>query len=226
VVRAKRDALLVLLDVFAAVGDRIEATPEERDAAAKRDAERAAAKKMALVSRWGKKNTATIVDAANAYGIPVPLLNDLSHATLANAREYERILWTHSLVPDARLRAEEIVEQFLPRFRTRTTWAEFDFSGVAALQESETEQWTREAEQIRVGGFTINEWRKKHGLPPVPWGDVWWAPVNQSPVTSSDSAPQGDTSPSTVPAATANALRSALELAPFHPRPAVLNGAH
>jgi hypothetical protein len=71
VVRAKRDALLVLLDVFAAVGDRIEATPEERDAAAKRDAERAAAKKMALVSRWGKKNTATIVDAANAYGIPL-----------------------------------------------------------------------------------------------------------------------------------------------------------
>ena len=168
----------------------------------------------------------TLRQVANAYGIPVPLLNDLSHATLANAREYERILWTHSLVPDARLRAEEIVEQFLPRFRTRTTWAEFDFSGVAALQESETEQWSREAEQIRVGGITINEWRKKHGLPPVPWGDVWWAPVNQSPVTSSDSAPQGDTSPSTVPASAANALRSALELAPFRPRPAVLNGTH
>jgi HK97 family phage portal protein len=124
----------------------------------------------------------TLRQIANAYGIPVPLLNDLSHATLANAREYERILWTHALVPDAKLRAEEIVEQFLPRFRTRTTWAEFDFSQVAALQESETEQWSREAEQIRVGGITINEWRKKHGKPPVKWGDVWHAPVNTSPV--------------------------------------------
>lgn len=168
----------------------------------------------------------TLRQVANAYGIPVPLLNDLSHATLANAREYEQILWTHALVPDAQLRAEEIVEQFLPRFRTRTTWAEFDFSQVAALQESETSQWTREAEQIRVGGITVNEWRKKHGLPPVAWGDVWWAPVNQSPVTSADSAPQGDTSPSTVPDAPANALLNALELGPFHPRPAVLNGAH
>lgn len=137
----------------------------------------------------------TLRQVANAYGIPVPLLNDLSHATLANAREYEQILWTHALVPDAQLRAEEIVEQFLPRFRTRTTWAEFDFSQVAALQESETSQWTREAEQIRVGGITVNEWRKKHGLPPVPWGDVWWAPVNQSAVTSADSTPEGDTSP-------------------------------
>lgn len=168
----------------------------------------------------------TLRQVANAYGIPVPLLNDLSRATLANAREYERILWTHALVPDARLRAEEIVEQFLPRFRTRTTWAEFDFSGVAALQESETEQWSREAEQIRVGGITVNEWRKKHGHPPVAWGDVWWAPVNQSPVTSADSAPQGDTSPSAVPDQTASALRNALELAPYHPRPVVLNGSH
>lgn len=168
----------------------------------------------------------TLRQVANAYGIPVPFMNDLSHATLANAREYEQVLWTHALVPDAKLRAEEIVEQFLPRFRTRTTWAEFDFSQVAALQESETSQWTREAEQIRVGGITVNEWRKKHGLPPVPWGDVWWAPVNQSAVTSADSTPEGDTSPSTVPDAPANALLNALELGPFHPRPAVLNGAH
>jgi len=50
-----------------------------------------------------------------------------------------------------------------------------------------------------VGGITINEWRKKQGLPPVPWGDVWWAPVNKAAVVDGDSTPQGDTSPTTLP---------------------------
>jgi HK97 family phage portal protein len=155
----------------------------------------------------------TLRQVANAYGIPVPLLNEMSHATLANAREYERILWTNALVPDARLRADEIVEQFLPRFRgSRSRWAEYDFSDVAALQESATEQWGREAQQIRVGGLTINEWRRRHGMGPVPWGDVWWAPVNQAPVEDAESHPEGQTTPSTIPADAAVPVRPAAGL--------------
>lgn len=162
----------------------------------------------------------TLRQVANAYGIPVPLLNEMSHATLSNAREYERLLWTHALVPDAQLRAEEIVEQFLPMFRTRTRWAEFDFTKIAALQESESERWGREAAAIERGAITINEWRKQHGMPPVPWGDVWWAPVNKSAVTDASSEPEGDTSPTTVDSDSASAL-----LDMFTPvRPAAVNG--
>lgn len=166
----------------------------------------------------------TLRQVANAYGIPVPMLNDLSNATLANANEYQKTLWTNALQPDSQLRASEIVEQFLPRFRTRTRHAEFDYSQVAALQESETSQWTREAEQIRTGGITINEWRTLHGMAPVAWGDVWWAPVNTSPVVDSGSAPQGDSSPSTVPADQAKALVTAMQQ--WRPNHSVLNGAH
>ena len=162
----------------------------------------------------------TLRQVANAYGIPVPLLNEMSHATLANAREYERLLWTHAMVPDAQLRAEEIVEQFLPLFRTRTRWAEFDFSKIAALQESEAEQWKREAEAIREGALTINEWRASKGMKPVEWGGVWWAPVNKSAVTDAGSDPQGDTSPTTVDQGTASALLDSISLV----RPAALNG--
>lgn len=162
----------------------------------------------------------TLRQVANAYGIPVPLLNEMSHATLANAREYERLLWTHAMVPDAQLRAEEIVEQFLPLFRTRTRWAEFDFSKIAALQESESEQWSREAQAIERGAIVINEWRASKGLGPVPWGDVWWAPVNKSAVTDASSAPQGDTSPTTVDGNSATALLDSISLL----RPAALNG--
>lgn len=144
----------------------------------------------------------TLRQVANAYGIPVPLLNDLANATLANAKEYQKILWTHALVPDLAMRTAELEEQYLPMFRRRrTSHIAPDFSGVAALQDAQTEQWTRDVEAIRVGAQTINEWRERNGLPPVPWGDVWWAPVNQAAVTDESSTPQGDTSPTVLPAA-------------------------
>jgi len=137
----------------------------------------------------------------NAYGIPAPLLNDLAHATLANTREFERLLWVHALKPDAMLRADEIREQFLPMFGRRPgppstpDHAEYDFGDVAALSFAESETWDRERGQIEIGALTQNEWRKRHGHPPVPWGDVWWAPVNKSAVSKAASEPQGDTSP-------------------------------
>jgi hypothetical protein len=46
--------------------------------------------------------------------------------------------------------------------------------------------WTRERQQIDGGSLLINEWRKSKGMPSVPWGDVWWAPVNKAPVDGPD----------------------------------------
>lgn len=134
----------------------------------------------------------TLRQVANVYGIPVPLMNDLSAATLANVREYQRQLWEHALVPDAELRAADIVEQVLSRFpqrRDTPDHAEFDFSRVPALQESASEAWTREGQQIDRGAITINEWRKSKGMPPVSWGNVYWAPVNKAPVSSPEDNP-------------------------------------
>ena len=165
----------------------------------------------------------TLRQVCNAYGVPAPLLNEMSAATLSNAREYERLLWTHALVPDSQLRSEEIVEQFLPMFRgSRVGWAEYDYSKVAALQESETERWGREAAAIERGAITINEWRKQHGMPPVPWGNVWWAGANRFAVDGPDSTPGDDVSPAaptTVDGADALALLDA-----FAVRPEALNG--
>jgi len=141
----------------------------------------------------------------NAYGIPAPLLNDLAHATLSNTREFERQLWVHTLQPDAMLRADEITQQLLPMFGRRSgppaspNVAEFDFSKVAALQFAETETWDRERQAIESGAMTINEWRLRHGMAPVSWGDVWWAPVNKSAVSGAGSRPEGDTAPTGEP---------------------------
>lgn len=117
-----------------------------------------------------------------AYGIPSPLLNDLEHATLANAREFEKIAWDNALVPDAEFRAAEIEEQYLPRFRGGPDHCAYDFTQVSALQESATESWTREAQALDRGAITINEWRKSKGMPPVAWGEMPYLPVNKAPV--------------------------------------------
>lgn len=124
----------------------------------------------------------TLRRVCNVYGVPSPLVNDLEYATLANVNELHKILWMNALKPDAQLRASEITEQFLPMFPGRTLHAEFDFSQVDALHESSTAAWDRERQQIEAGSITINEWREKQGLPPVPWGDAWWAPVNKGAV--------------------------------------------
>lgn len=152
----------------------------------------------------------------NVYGIPSPLMNDLEHATLANVKELIRWLWEGALQPDAKLRAAEIREQFLPLFKGPGSpdWAEYDFSKVAALQESQSEAWTRDAGAMERGAITINEWRRGKGLPDVPWGDVWWAPVNKQRVKTDEPAPadQAPADDTTEPAA----APSEDELTRFH----------
>lgn len=131
----------------------------------------------------------TLRQVCNAYGIPSPLLNDLEHATLANVRDLMRGFWENTLVSDANLRAAEIEEQFLPMFRGRGAGADhaaFDFSSVPSLQESSSESWARERQAIEVGALTINEWRESKGMPPVEWGNVYWAQVNRTPVDGPD----------------------------------------
>lgn len=140
-----------------------------------------------------------------AYGIPGPLLNDPTGATLANVREYQRQLWEHGLQPDAAARAADVALQVLPRFAGTGTranpapdHAEFDFAAVPALQESASESWDRDRQAMEVGAITINEWRARQGMPPVPWGDVYWAPVNKTPVDDPDDNParaQAETDP-------------------------------
>lgn len=132
----------------------------------------------------------TLRQVCNAYGVPSPLLNDMEHATLANVRELLKAVWSLTLVPDSQLKAAEIGEQFLPLFKAvgRADVAEYDYSKVPELQEAASEVWARERQAIEIGRLTVNEIREANGEPPVPWGDVWFAPVNKAPVSGPDGA--------------------------------------
>lgn len=136
----------------------------------------------------------TFRQVARAYGVPPPLAGDLENATLANVEVYQRALWDMALKAQCRRYASTITEKVVSRF-PRVTTAEFDFSGVPALQEASTAVWDRERGQIEVGALTVNEWRKSKGLPAVPWGDVWWAPVNKGAVSSPEDMPATDPGP-------------------------------
>ncbi len=136
-----------------------------------------------------------------AYGVPPPLLGDMEHATLANVRELQLSLWMDALVPDAMFYADDLKEQLLPMFRQVGRGAprqpdhiEFDFAHVPVLQEAKTATWDRDRQALEVGALTINEWRRKQGMPAVAWGDVWWAPVNKAAVDGPESQIAGDTS--------------------------------
>lgn len=124
----------------------------------------------------------TFRQVCRAYGMQSALQGDLEHATLSNATVFERLEWSRTLKPDADLRAAEVREQYLPRFKGGSDWCEYDFTGVPALQESATEQWVREAQALDRGALTINEWRRSKGMPDVPWGDRPYMPVNKAPL--------------------------------------------
>lgn len=120
--------------------------------------------------------------ACRAYGVPPALLGDLENATLANLREMQRGLWEQTLIPDATLRAQEIEEQFLPLFRGGPDHCEHDTIAIPALQESASEAWVRDAQALDRGLFTINEVRRRIGMPDVEWGDKPYMPANKGQV--------------------------------------------
>ena len=132
----------------------------------------------------------------NAYGIPAPLLNDLAHATLSNTREFERQPGG-TRKGRTMLRADEITEQFLPMFPAARPpppdVAEFD--SLTWRRCSRRDRKLGPERQASRSAMTVNEWRRRHGMAPVAWGEVWWAPVNKSAVSGAESRPEGDTTP-------------------------------
>lgn len=123
-------------------------------------------------------------DVCRVYKVSPILVQDLEHATYSNFDQALKALYVLCLIPQARRIEGWLREQLLPMFPGEADSIEFDFSGVAVLQEAEDSKWTREQGQITAGAITINEWRKGRGMSPVPWGEV------PAGVTASELAPQ------------------------------------
>lgn len=135
--------------------------------------------------QWGKE------EIANAYGVPLDMIG--GQRTYENVSASEFGFWQRTMIPEARFIATELTEQLLPLFPGEADLVEFDFADVPVLQEAERARWATDKEQIAAGVMTINEWRDEKGKSKLPYGDVWWAPVNLVPVNSGEDLilPQG-----------------------------------
>lgn len=121
-------------------------------------------------------------EIARAYGVPLDLIG--GQRTYENYNTAQRDIWQRTMIPESRFIADELTEQLLPMFPGQADLAEFDVSGVDVLQEAEHARWMIAKEQLDKWVLTINEWRDRHGLPPVPWGDVVWGTLQTAPINS------------------------------------------
>ena len=81
----------------------------------------------------------SLADVARAYGVPVNMLQDNEHATLANVKEYDKILWESTLIPEANAISDTLTEFLVPMFPGEADRIALDYSDVASLQEDMTE---------------------------------------------------------------------------------------
>ena len=121
-----------------------------------------------------------------AFKWPIDLVG--GQRTYENYQAAMRAAWTQAVIPEATFISGEMIEQLVPRFPGQVDFVWFDSSQVPELQEAETEKWGRAREQMQEGALTINDWRQSQGLPPYPWGDIWWAPSNRLPASSAVAA--------------------------------------
>jgi HK97 family phage portal protein len=129
----------------------------------------------------------TLEDVCRPYGVPLDLVG--GQRTYANYDAAVKAMWTETIIPEAAFLADEITEQLLPMFLKpgdRADVCGFDHSGVECLQDDEQAKWTIAQGQIEKGAITVNEWRKRHKMDPVDWGNVWWGSVALTPIKDAE----------------------------------------
>jgi len=113
-------------------------------------------------------------------GVPPPVLGIYEYASYANAEASIKIFWREKIIPLLTKLEQMITEFFIQRFEPRV-YGRFDFSNVPALRDDEKMLAEIDAKLVSNGIMTINERRALRGLPPLPWGDTYYVPMNKVP---------------------------------------------
>ena len=113
----------------------------------------------------------SLEDVSRTYGVPMPLLSDFQRATFSNVNAAERFFWRNTMVPEMVFLEEQLNQKLLPLLGHPDLRLEFDLSSVEALREDQTARVDRDVKLLDRGVLTINEVRRRHNLPDVPWGD-------------------------------------------------------
>lgn len=113
----------------------------------------------------------------------VGLQNGTSYASSEQSRQqgYEEVV-----EPIQKVWAEEFTWQLLREFKgSENSEFMFDTSGVRVLQEDKDALYKREAEALRAGGQTVNQFLQSVGKKPIgPQGEVYYVPGTSRPMTA------------------------------------------
>jgi len=122
-------------------------------------------------------------EICSVFGVPGPLVGDLTRSTYANMEQAEQQFWGTTMSAHAAALAGTLTEKLLSKFGS-DLYCEFDFSGVEALQEDTLAERQQDLAEVQAGAKTINEFRAKWepDAPAVPWGDTAYLPLNLLPV--------------------------------------------
>ena len=102
---------------------------------------------------------------ARTYGVPLPLLEDFSHATLNNMREARRLFWEKTVVPELVFLESAVNHALLPKLGSsaRDVSVAFDLTTIEALAETATERSRRLVSLVQAGILTPEEARQELG---------------------------------------------------------------
>ena len=128
-------------------------------------------------------------DIARVYGVPGPLVGE-DKAVYRNIKDAEAALWHLTLLPELLWFAEILNDRLVPQFEDPNLVIAPDLSEIEALQEDTNAQSLRLQRMVDRGIVTINEAREDLGKAPLPWGNVWHAPLNLAPVSALRSGQQ------------------------------------
>jgi HK97 family phage portal protein len=138
----------------------------------------------------------SIEDIARVYGVPLPIIGDLSHATLTNVDALIQFWLSTSLGSLLEL-VEKAFDQLFA-FDTITEFTEFDQT--ALLRTNLEKRVVALTKGVQGGLFTPNEAREREGLPAVEGGDTAFLQSQMVPVSIAADPPPPAPPPAPAPA--------------------------
>jgi hypothetical protein len=115
---------------------------------------------------------ATKTDIANAFHVPIAFLT--SQTNLANLQASQSQHMSLAIGPRLERRDEKLNAQLVPLFDPTGRLFLASEDPVPVDQNLLVQQ---QIADLKYGVVSINEIRSERGLPPAPWGDVPWLPL-------------------------------------------------
>ena len=142
---------------------------------------------------YGEAQIRNLHKISGATGVPPAYLGRYERDQ-ADSQAQERDLWNACVGPILRYMGDKIETDMwkltgLARAADTGINVGWDWDSVPALVRQKQALWAGDTQDVQNGIVTINEVRRRRGLPDVPWGDVWWASGLPTPINSEE-APQ------------------------------------